>query len=585
MRGRVAHFPEVVEHGSQAAPEVVIPDAVDGHARGERVVAGQDPFGERQTASRCPAVGGRKFHRRIAHGGHGKKPRLHQRSVAVDVAVDQEIRGRGLIAARTGMDVRALNPGLRNAFARSRLVARAVGGEAVIAVGDPHGHRDGRGALFFNRFDGFQQILADGRVLRPDDAVYLRGGYRDGEEHLAGQQLLSRRALIFGGRDGILHVLREPPVLGREQGFAIGLFQDAHLFAKPGDALVDGGNLPPISFGFGGRDQRVIHLDVRPEDGLQAVIIFLGDGIELVVVAARALDGEAQNSASDGGDHVVQILVAEFGIVFFAEAHLGVIAQEAGGDQAVVGHLRQFVSRQLFAEESVVRLVLIERADDVIAIAPGVGAVEIMFEAVGVGIAGNVEPVTSPALAVLGRTEQAVDQPLPCARLLIIYIGCRFGGRGKEAGKIEIGAAKQGGGVGLGGFREMLFAPGLFEEGVDGVAGGGRGEPDRLAESPVIARAGRQDHVFQGCQRCQVAAIRGFRIRGRRFFPRRALIDPRLDQRGLFVGEFPIHRHGGFFKAGHAAVKGAGFGLAGDQSGAALSAGEGVSAGAQIEFA
>ena len=175
MRGRVAHFPEVVEHGSQAAPEVVIPDAVDGHARGERVVAGQDPFGERQTASRCPAVGGRKFHRRIAYGGHGKKPRLHQRSVAVDVAVDQEIRGRGLIAARTGMDVRALNPGLRNAFARSRLVARAVGGEAVIAVGDPHGHRDGRGALFFNRFDGVQQILAGGRVLRPDDAVYLGG--------------------------------------------------------------------------------------------------------------------------------------------------------------------------------------------------------------------------------------------------------------------------------------------------------------------------------------------------------------------------------------------------------------------------
>ena len=46
---------------------------------------------------------------------------------------------------------------------------------------------------------------------------------------------------------------------------------------------------------------------------------------------------------------------------------------------------------------------------DVVAIAPGVGVGDVLVHPVGVGIAGQVEPVPAPALAVAGRGEQAID--------------------------------------------------------------------------------------------------------------------------------------------------------------------------------
>ena len=65
----------------------------------------------------------------------------------------------------------------------------------------------------------------------------------------------------------------------------------------------------------------------------------------------------------------------------------------------------------LLADELVVGLVVVERVDDVVAIPPGVGVSEVLVHAVGVGVAGHVEPVPAPALAVVRRGEQPVDDP------------------------------------------------------------------------------------------------------------------------------------------------------------------------------
>ena len=63
----------------------------------------------------------------------------------------------------------------------------------------------------------------------------------------------------------------------------------------------------------------------------------------------------------------------------------------------------RLVAGELLEDEAVERLVGVEGADDVVAIAPGVGPRFVELVAVGVGVAGEVEPVPAPALAVVRR--------------------------------------------------------------------------------------------------------------------------------------------------------------------------------------
>ena len=72
----------------------------------------------------------------------------------------------------------------------------------------------------------------------------------------------------------------------------------------------------------------------------------------------------------------------------------------------------ELVAGELPADEPVVGHVVVERLDHEVAIAPGVRAVVVVLEAVGLGVADQVEPVPRPALAVVRAGEQPVDQPL-----------------------------------------------------------------------------------------------------------------------------------------------------------------------------
>ncbi len=66
MRRLLAHLAEVVERRDDAAAEVVVPHAVDDHARGERILGRPDPLGERQPPSRRAAIGTRNLGRVLA---------------------------------------------------------------------------------------------------------------------------------------------------------------------------------------------------------------------------------------------------------------------------------------------------------------------------------------------------------------------------------------------------------------------------------------------------------------------------------------------------------------------------------------
>ena len=65
-------------------------------------------------------------------------------------------------------------------------------------------------------------------------------------------------------------------------------------------------------------------------------------------------------------------------------------------------HRLQNVARELLLSEKVVGLILIETANYVIAVAPGVIAKPISFEALAFGKADDIEPVPPPTFALVG---------------------------------------------------------------------------------------------------------------------------------------------------------------------------------------
>ena len=75
---------------------------------------------------------------------------------------------------------------------------------------------------------------------------------------------------------------------------------------------------------------------------------------------------------------------------------------------------RQLVSRQLLDDEPIVRQILVQRSDHVIAVGIRPRKVGVLKQRVAfrVGITGHVEPMPPPTLAIAGRSEQPIDDPL-----------------------------------------------------------------------------------------------------------------------------------------------------------------------------
>ena len=82
-------------------------------------------------------------------------------------------------------------------------------------------------------------------------------------------------------------------------------------------------------------------------------------------------------------------------------------------------------------------------ADDVVAVAPGVGPDLVELVAVGVGVAGEVEPVPAPALAVVRRREQPVDHLLVGVGRLVVEERVDLLRRRRQAGQVEGDAADE----------------------------------------------------------------------------------------------------------------------------------------------
>ena len=138
---------------------------------------------------------------------------------------------------------------------------------------------------------------------------------------------------------------------------------------------------------------RIRHLHRRlllvVEEGEHPVELLLRDRIELVVVALRAADGEAEPDRArraDAVDHAVDAELLDVDAAFLIE---GRVAVEARGDALGFAGVGQEVARELFDREAVEGQVGVERVHHPVAIFPD-AARGVDRVAIAVGVAGLV---------------------------------------------------------------------------------------------------------------------------------------------------------------------------------------------------
>ena len=210
----------------------------------------------------------------------------------------------------------------------------------------------------------------------------------------AGAQLEFRPALGQAGDERLLE-RREP---GLQTGFPRLLGRDSPLVSRLIGRITD-------------RRVVAVALAVRrnvAEKREHRVVVLRRYGIDLVVVAAGAADCQAEERLGGGPQDVVEIIVAsQLAIRRFVVPNTEPI--EAGGRDAVGVAIRKLVASQLLHDETVVRLVLVEGANDVVAVFPNQILPAVPLVAVCLGEANKVEPMPPPLFAIPIRGQQLVD--------------------------------------------------------------------------------------------------------------------------------------------------------------------------------
>ena len=342
--------------------------------------------------------------------------------------------------------------------------------------------------------------------------------------------------------------------------------------------------LRQVGVGLGFRRERHLGLDVAEQRCLEPVVVLLRNRIELVVVAAGAVDRQPERAFANRADDLVEIVVPPLRVVLLAKQHARTHAQKSGGDEAVVGSAVHLVAGDLLDQEAVVRLVVVERLDHVVAVTPGIGAMGVVLEARRVRVARDVEPEPSVAFAVVRRGEQAVDEAFPRIRRSIRDERIDLRRCRRQAKQIEIGASNQRVAVGFRRRLHRMRTTRRLEEAIDGVrepaAHVGKGRLHRQLERPVVPLLRRNDPVLQRGERGRGPG----RVRRGRRIPSRAFVNPLLQRSDFLWRErFAFRRHRRLLQAGDAAIQPAVRGVAGDQVGAARSAAQKALARAEIE--
>ena len=178
---------------------------------------------------------------------------------------------------------------------------------------------------------------------------------------------------------------------------------------ESGDPFEQGGELIRLEDGLPQGGGERVHAGVAVgrtvvegiEEGEHPEVVLLADRIELMVVALRASEGQAEDGFTEGL-HAVGVVVDEvLGGNRATLVGVHVVALESGGDELAVVGIRHEVAGDLLRDEAVVGLVVVEGLDDPVAPEPEVTPA-VDGEAVGVGVTGGIQPIEAHAFAEVG---------------------------------------------------------------------------------------------------------------------------------------------------------------------------------------
>ena len=234
--------------------------------------------------------------------------------------------------------------------------------------------------------------------------------------------------------------------------------------------------------------------------------------------------------------------------------HLGPDDQEPGRHQVLIalrlGAEGEQIAGKLFRDEPVERLVGVERADHVVAIAPGVIIGEVLVRPIGVGVTSDVEPVAAPVHPEFGAAQERIDDPGERVGRVVLDERRDLGWRRRDADQVEEDSPQQRRPVGVGDREEPLRLEPGEEEPIDIGAGPrlvlhsrhGR-FADRLERPVRTARIGIDSRGPLGCgigsgirRPHRDPSLQDADLRLRQLSPRRhleRLVANRLDQHAL----------------------------------------------------
>ena len=146
--------------------------------------------------------------------------------------------------------------------------------------------------------------------------------------------------------------------------------------------------------------------------------------------------------------------------------------------QAIVGRrhtlvlcrVRQQVAGELFSQELIVRLVVVESLEHPVAPGPGEHGF-VASIAPGVGITRKVHPSDCEVFAVTRRSEQGIDTLLVGVRRLVRDKGVDLGVGRRKARQRKRSTAEEGGTVSGGGRLKASFDSLISDKTVEGVLG------------------------------------------------------------------------------------------------------------------
>ena len=147
------------------------------------------------------------------------------------------------------------------------------------------------------------------------------------------------------------------------------------------------------------------------EERIQRIKILLRDRIELVVVAARTLEGLREEGCAHCVHAIHHVGDSKFLLDRAAFLRLHVVSIKCRRQYLVLRRVRQQVSGELPRYKSVVGQILVERLDHPIAPRPH-RAITICLVTESVGITGEIEPIDRHPFTEGLRFQEFVDDLL-----------------------------------------------------------------------------------------------------------------------------------------------------------------------------